>query len=288
VCDALPSSPGLLGLPITARTPRVLSPSALRVYQLCPTRYLLTRDIGLPREPVGDSPAQQRGLLVHAWLEAAHRRGPDVRCTPEGLPDPDDVGTELLAAMAAEEYRLIRPYLLRHLDHCLLGAEREIRAVIPEATVAVHDPDADVLAVTRPDLVAQSPAGPVWRETKTHELLPACDRLELLAAYPQLALAVCVLADRALQVDDHAGQQVASPADGPGWVELELLTPERGRLERFDAGDERDVPAARTAIAESAHAWHHDDVFRPRPAHSAATARSPAGVRPPRLAMAGR
>jgi hypothetical protein len=57
-----------------------------------------------------------------------------------------------------------------------------VAASVPERDVVVDDTDADVLVVTRPDLLLATPAGPVWRETKTLAVMPTLDDLELLTA----------------------------------------------------------------------------------------------------------
>jgi hypothetical protein len=122
----------------------------------------------------------------------------------------------------------------------------------------IHDPDADVTVSTRPDLLLTTSSGPIWRETKTVARLPAATDTQLLTVYPQLALAVCALAD------DAVGEPLVR-VGGPALAELEMLAPDASRTVAYDCADELTVLAARRAIAEIADAWHRDGVFPARP-----------------------
>jgi hypothetical protein len=265
VCTELPTRPGLLGLPDQGTHPRVLAPSKLWTYQVCPAKYLLTTDLRLPAGPREQTASMVRGTRVHRWLEQAHLRG--FACGTDDLPaDGGGLGDEAarLAAGAGldpSELRDVVPWLAQHVVVCPFAALPDVAASVPERDVVVDDTDADVLVVTRPDLLLATPAGPVWRETKTLAVMPTLDDLELLPAYPQAAVGVCALADRA--VTDPTVMSVSGPA--PGAVELELLTATGARLVRYDAGDEATVLAARRALAEATYAWHQDDEFPTRP-----------------------
>lgn len=265
VCDGLPVRPGLLGLPNHGTHPRVLAPSKLWTYRVCPAKYLLTTDVRLPAGPREQTPAMLRGIRVHRWLEQAHARA--FACGEDDLPPQDAALSEeaLQLAAAAEltvdELRELAPWLRHHLPLCPFATLLDVRASAPERDVVLDDTDADVLVVTRPDLLLATPDGPVWRETKTLGLMPTLDDLDLLPAYPQAAVGVCVLADRAV-VEPGI---VAAAGAGAGVVELELLTASTGRLVRYDATDEVTVLAARRSLAEATYSWQQDEDFPTRP-----------------------
>ena len=107
---------------------------------------------------------------------------------------------------------------------------------------------------TRPDTAWRGgDARWVLRETKTLSPrgLPE-DRTLLLDRYPQVALAICLLAD--------GFTPDGSPSDSPGTVQLELLGPDDGALLEYDASDPIVVLVARTALADRIDAWLFDDV----------------------------
>jgi hypothetical protein len=265
VCTELPARPGLLGLPDQGTHPRVLAPSKLWTYQVCPAKYLLTTDLRLPAGPREQTASMVRGARVHRWLEQAHLRS--FACSRDDLPDTDGVMGDEAARLAAAadlaepEVREVAPWLARHVTVCPFATLPDVAASVPERDVVVDDTDADVLVVTRPDILLATAAGPVWRETKTLAVMPTLGDLELLPAYPQAAVGVCALADRA--VTDPTMVTASGPAAGV--VELELLTATGARLARYDAGAEVTVLAARRALAEATYAWHQDDEFPTRP-----------------------
>lgn len=265
VCTELPTRPGLLGLPDQGTHPRVLAPSKLWTYQVCPAKYLLTTDLRLPAGPREQTASMVRGTRVHRWLEQAHLRG--FACSAGDLPDDaggvTDEATRLAAAadLAEADVREVVPWLAQHVTVCPFTTLPDVAASVPERDVVVDDTDADVLVVTRPDLLLATGDGPVWRETKTLAVMPTLGDLELLPAYPQAAVGVCALADRA--VTDPT--VVAASGPGPGSVELELLTATGARLARYDAADEATVLVARRSLAEATYGWHQDDEFPTRP-----------------------
>ena len=274
VCEALPLAPGLLGLPGFGTHPRSLAPSALDLWARCPARYLYAKELGLPRARTVSSAALERGNAVHRWLEHAHRRG--IPCIAGDLPRPlapasgrsgdvDDSPDATLGDVAAAaelnfgEYTAAYPYLGQHLEVCPL-VDESVLDVWPERDLAVFDSDADVLVLHRPDVLVSRTSGPLWRETKSVARLPEASDTDLLANYPQVAVAVCVLAD------DASGEPRLTTAGATSAVvELELLGPSASRLVAFDALDEATVAAARRGLARAAYGWHRDEEFTPRP-----------------------
>jgi PD-(D/E)XK nuclease superfamily len=250
VCAGPLRMPGLLG--VTGYSPRTrsISPSALWTHRACPRQLHLSRDLGLPRTPMGDSPALVRGTQVHAWLAAAHARGS--ACSTVDLPesaDGDGVHTPL--GWSAEEYATNRPYLLNHLGHCPLD-DPSATGLSTEVAVTAWDTDANVILSTRPDTAWRRGDGRwVLRETKTLSPrgLPE-DRTLLLDRYTQVAASICLLAD-GFTAD-------GVPARVPGIVELELLGPDAGAVIEYDASDPVVVLVARTALADRIDAWLFD------------------------------
>ena len=250
VCPGLPTYPGLLGVAGFAPTTRAVTPSDLWTHGACPRQLHLMRDLGLPRERGEASEALRRGVQVHAWLAAAHDRG--VACTEADLPnDLDDIPESLRGlGWSSQEYAVNRPYLRQHLPGCPLR-EGGVR-IISEVEVTAWDDEANVVLSTRPDAAYLGSSGAwVVRETKTLSPrgLPD-DRTALLRRYPQVAAAVCLLAD--------GYRPDTQPLDRPGAVELELLGPDSGEVVSFDAGDPLTVLVARTALAERVDAWLFD------------------------------
>lgn len=254
VCPGLPAMPGLLGVAGFAPTTRSLSPSMLWTHRACPRQLFLARDLGLPRQRQEGSAALRRGIEVHEWLRRAHERG--APCRAEDLPEwsADDVDSGALhheLGWTAEEYHDYLPYLRQHLAHCPLAVDG-VDAVRGEVDITVWDTDANVVFSTRPDSAYLGPDGRwVLRETKTlsPRTLPT-DPTDLLRSYPQVAAAICLLAD--------GYRPDTQPDDGPGRVELELLGVEAGAVVSFDASDPLVVLVARTQLADRVDAWLHD------------------------------
>ncbi len=295
VCPGLPAMPGLLGVAGFSPTTRSLSPSMLRTHRACARQLYLTRDLGLPRERQEGSAALRRGSEVHEWLRRAHERGR--ACRGEDLPDWSgeqagaagtgnaDRGAERPLhdemGWSREEYQDYLPYLRQHLDHCPWALDG-VEAVLGELDVTVWDTDANVVFSTRPDS-AHLGADGRWtlRETKTlsPRHLPT-DPTDLLGAYPQVAAAVCLLAD--------GYRPDAQPQEEPGRVELELLGIDEGHVVSYDASDPYVVLVARTALADRVDSWLHDTVHavgEPAPCHSCEVTRwcaeRPEGAAPP-------
>ncbi|GAA0951668.1 PD-(D/E)XK nuclease family protein [Actinocorallia libanotica] len=256
-CDALPHVPGLLGLDGSGTHRRVWSAATAGQYRICPAQAHL-RDQRLPGD-WSDHPAIRRGTLVHTWLEVAHSRLPYRACAEEDLP-------EALAGFAAElmtpdEYRQIRPFLLSHLEVCPLRTDANVTSLTAEPATAAYDAQADVLVVAHPDLVYVAGGRTFYREQKTTGGSAAWDADTLFERVPQLALAVCLIADGAF-----GGEAPVS-----GTVELEVMSPAGASLFSFDTGDAGVVARARAELVRLAGGWHTDVEFRPRPGRHCAT-----------------
>jgi hypothetical protein len=266
VCPAPQRIRGALGIPATAVATRSITSTDLAIYDDCPTRYHLQRRSHLPprpREEGGeDMTARQRGLAAHSFLRWAHTREPHRACTDADLPDPDLDLTATAAVLAAagiveDDYRLARPYLLSHLDHCLLGFDG-LTDVQVEPRHTVYDPDADVVLIAEPDLTCSlGISARIWRETKTRGYTAPDDEHDALLQYPAFAFHVCLL---------HAG--VDGNARDDGAAELEVLTPNGGRVFYVPLSDGTLVAHAQRVVATVALRWAQDLTFPPNPSQA--------------------
>jgi hypothetical protein len=259
-CGALPRVPGLLGLSGRGTHLRTWSVTTSRLYELCPAQAHF-RDLRLLGRQNGDNPAIRRGVAVHEWLRAAHGRPSARGCTLDDLPDPEsgDIGLAD-GLMTAEEYRAVRSFLLGHLKVCPLEGPPPATDIRPEPVVAVHDPDADVVVVAEPDLIRRVDGRVVYREQKTASRPVDMSGADALRRFPQLALAVCLIAAGVFE-------STAEAEDGTvgGFVELEVMTPEDATVLTFDASDPGVLTVARDVVTGSIREWHRDTEFRATP-----------------------
>ena len=154
-------------------------------------------------------------------------------------------------------YAHARPYLLAHLETCLLGFAglTDIR-VEPRHTV--YDADADVVLVAEPDLTLSSgPGARIWRETKTRGYLPPEDEYQALSQYPAFAFHIALL---------HAGVDGNTRDGGAG--ELEVLTPNGSRVFYVPLSDGALVAHALWVVATIALRWAQDLTFAPSPSQA--------------------
>jgi hypothetical protein len=269
VCPAPAKIRSVLGID-TAVATRAITSNDLAAYDDCPARFQLQRRSHLaprPREDQLDDglAPSRRGEAAHKFLQWAHRRSPSQGCTEVDLPDPgvDPAAVEALlaatgmtaAGLDVQAYTAARPYLVSHLEHCLLGyAGFDDVAVEPRHTV--YDPDADVVIVATPDLTLRAGSAPVWRETKTRAYTPPQDERDALNNYPAFALHVTLLA---------AG--VAGNSRDDGTAELEVLTPMAADSRVFivPLSDGGLVAHAQKIVAQIAGRWSQDSTFEPKP-----------------------
>jgi hypothetical protein len=224
VCPGPQRIRGALGIPTTAVATRAITSTDLAIYDDCPARYHLQRrshlPVRVPEDFAGgdDMTARQRGIAAHTFLRWAHSRSPHRACTADDLPDPQ-TETDRTAALLdstginAADYPLARPYLLGHLDHCLLGFDGLTDFQV-EPRHTVYDPDADVVLIAEPDLTLSSgPATKIWRETKTRRYPPPENEYAALAQYPAFAFHVCLLyAGVDGNARDHGAAELEVPA----------------------------------------------------------------------------
>jgi hypothetical protein len=144
-------------------------------------------------------------------------------------------------------YSALRPYLLQHIEGCPLE-RADVVAAYPEQTLTAWDTDIDVVMSTRADLVVETSDGYLVRETKSvgaHHEMPQ-SAAEVFERYPQVAVALCLLADG---LDPVTGQAVATHRHSR--VEVEILRTDGREVRGFDTSDAEAVLIARASIAEA-------------------------------------
>jgi hypothetical protein len=246
-CPGVARMPGVLGVAGPALWTRALSPGDLTTARTCTWQVHLERELSLPRARRETTEAMVRGTHLHAWLEHAHARL--VACTLDDLPLPSQGLGEVAELLGWDEttYSALRPYLLQHISACPLHRE-DVVAAYPEQSLTAWDTDVDVVMSTRTDLVVETADGYLVRETKSvgaHHEMPQT-AAEVFERYPQVAVALCLLADG---LDPVTG--VVSSAVRPARVEVEILRPDGHEVRGFDTSDAEAVLIARATIAEA-------------------------------------
>lgn len=245
-CPGVARLPGLLGVAGVATWTRALTPADLTAGRVCTWQVHLERDLSLPKVRRESTAAMQRGAAIHQWLEMQHGRLQ--ACAPEALPLPADGVGDVAADLgwSREQYAALRPYLLQHAQICPLNRP-DVVSAIPERSLTGWDTDVDVVASTRTDLLLEFPDAVVVRETKTvaEAAAPESAR-EVFERYPQVALALCLLADG---LDPFTGE--VHDTARPARVELELLSVDGHEVRAFDVADATIVLQARAALADA-------------------------------------
>ncbi|MEV4252903.1 PD-(D/E)XK nuclease family protein [Spirillospora sp. NPDC049652] len=246
-CPEPPRTPGLLQVPAPARPRerRSVSASDLRRHSECPAAFHLTRVLHL-NDGRPENAAIRRGRAVDAVLNESHRRRPRKGCRdmpmPEALPDlpPDeaDTATRMLA---------------QHRGVCPLDGLPAHEQVLVQPRLTAYDPELDTVVIADPDLLHTDAGGWVWRETKTVSR-PLWEGRSLLATYPQLALAVGMMA---------AGVPGGDPRRCR--IELEVLRADGVSCEEIDPFDASTLDEARTVLAALTGPWAADQTCAPNP-----------------------
>ena len=258
-CGDLPLTPGLLGLTGRGTHRRTWSVSTGRHYQICPAQAHL-RELRIPGEETS-SEAVRRGVAIHSWMAVAHGRPGHRPCAAVDLPELGSGELGIAAQVMDElEYRGLRPYLVQHLAICPLAGPGAITDVVAEQTVTAFDTAADVLVIAKPDLVLRDDGQMVYRELKTSGTPREITTSNGLWQVPQLALAVCMIADGVFGDGPRTAEGHAA-----GRVELESLTPGTAEVITFETTGAAVVTTARHVLTQLASAWHRDTRFQAVP-----------------------
>jgi hypothetical protein len=255
-CDGLMHVSGLLGPDRPGHQTRSVSPSALETYRQCPARWLLARELHLPRVEE-QSDAQVRGLRVHDWLSAAHSRGR--ACSSDDLPNPDEGMGVAESLMTRDEYELAFPILLAHLDVCPL-AEDDSDFLASERVFYAYDEAADVVVACKPDLATSRHDVLVLTETKTSMQSGPESSDDAFSRTLQVPVMLNMLASGLAVAEGYA----------KGEVRLEYLTPAGARVWTWSTDNPDQVTDAAAAVHAASATWHFDHEWETRPgAHCA-------------------
>lgn len=254
VCPTLPRASGLLGIDDRSRPRRSWSPTTCRGYLSCPARGYL-RGLRLPADDtVERGAAAERGRAVHAFLAERHGRRSYTPCTPEIPADWVPTGYRL----PDEEIQLGAKLLRHHAEVCPLRTAEPGSKIRTEPRLVFDDTAADLLVLADPDLLYQDAGSWVWRETKTLRSDRPCR--DLLATYPQLALAVRIMGAGVLP-DLRARRRVEAELLRPGGADLRILDPVTAATQA----------AAEAVLREQVSGWHAETLFEAVPGPDCAT-----------------
>ncbi|MBB5979842.1 PD-(D/E)XK nuclease family protein [Kribbella solani] len=252
-CGALTKSPGILGVDEPNRARRTVSVTDLRLHSLCPAKAHF-RQLRLPSDKsIENSGAVVRGRAVHAWIEQLHERTPRVQCTTGDVPpDPSDwIGGRW--SVSGREAERGAAMIAMHAAVCPLRYS-DPDSVRSERQLTVYDPRANAVVIATPDLLYQDRGGWVWREVKTTTYRSPRVGADLMETYPQVALAVLILAEGLLG-DEPRRSRVELEILRPGGSDLELIQPTRPDV----------IGRARAIVRQYAGPWHADTTAQARP-----------------------
>ena len=257
MCPTLPNRPGLLGITAFAPWPKAYSPSKFHSYRRCPRQYFLQDELGLRTTQETQNNAQQRGLLVHAWLEQAHKRAQE--CSKDDIPTSSSLG--IIASELGwnqEEANTALPFLIQHQLTCPINSDSK---VVTELAIEALDTDADITVSTRPDLIYKNGDDLVWREIKTVSSIQDIEKDIYFNIYPQLPLAI------RLMVEDCLPKEVTEKLGNfkNKRVELELISNDECKTISWDCDDSNVKLSAWSQLAEQVDSWASDTLFAPSP-----------------------
>ena len=252
-CEGLIATSDVLGQVEPGYATRSVSPSGLDRYRTCPGQWLLSTELHLPRSDES-SDAQVRGNLVHKWLEEAHTRR--IGCTTNDLPEPGQ-GLGLVAGLMTEgEYSVAYPFLRHHVATCPLSADG-VEWLGAEESIRGYDESADVIAVTKPDLVFRIGERIVVREFKTATAIPAQGADDMYRRHLQIPFLLSML-------DSGVTQSLGA---NESTVEVEVLTPDGSVVYAWDAESPGLIDAARVDVKSAVDRWHLDATWETTPGH---------------------
>ena len=197
-CAALIRTEALLPLSPRARPAarRSISAADLRTYNECPAKFHLTRQLNLTSADP-ERAEIRRGRAVDAWLNERHLARPAGGCRTLPLPENPSAWSAGKWSVSGQEAEDGAGMLAQHATVCPLEGLDAGERVLVQHQVTCYDPKFDLVIIAVPDLLYTRDGGWVWRETKTSSSA-LYEREPLLRSYPQLALAVVMIAAGAL------------------------------------------------------------------------------------------
>jgi len=254
-CPTLAIKPGILGITSYAPWPKSYSPSKLNIYRKCPRQYYLIEELGLRTLSESTSQSQQRGLLVHQWLEKAHNR--NKKCQESDLLINNKIGEishDLSWTMS--EIDATKDYLNQHISNCSIDSNTKVET---EVEVVAFDTDSDITIGTRPDILYVKNNTLYWREVKTTNNIKDIENDLFFDVYPQLPLAVKLVSSNCIpkNILNKLGnfEKIV--------LELELITPNAQKIISWDCSDSKVLNKAWSVLAEQVDNWASDTLFAP-------------------------
>jgi len=248
VIDSCPSAPPHDLLPnvrVAVRGRRTISATDLRNYAMCPARYHLGREVGLPRSDLPESPPIVLGRAVDSWLNDQHRAA-RARCGPH------EVRTAAFPGLPADLVEAATRIVAQHTGLCPVSANPTAEPRV-QAQVSAYDPRLDVILLATPDLLYRRRGGWMWRETKTASR-PLWRGRSLLRQIPQLAVGVILLAAGAVGETTKYSR-----------VELEHLRVDDRAFEEFDPNQPEVLAEAREVVGDMLTPLLRDTRYEPTP-----------------------
>ncbi len=254
-CPTLATQPGILGITTYAPWPKSYSPSKLNIYRKCPRQYFLIEELGLRTLNDSTSQSQQRGLLVHKWLEKAHNR--NIKCKVSDLIIGDKLG-EICQELAwsKQELEISKDYLNQHINNCSIDSDTKVAT---EVEIIAFDTDSDITIGTRPDILYVKNNTLFWRELKTTNNIKDIENDLFFDIYPQLPLAV------KLASNDCVPKNILNTLGTFTniVVELELISPDNHKVITWDCHNPKVLNKAWSTLAEQVDNWASDTLFAP-------------------------
>ncbi|GAB3188949.1 PD-(D/E)XK nuclease superfamily protein [Micromonospora palomenae] len=253
-CESLIPLNGFLQTDNPGPWTRSVSASDLVLYETCPSRWYMEREVHLPRVEEGSEPLL-RGLATHQWLAQAHGRSK--ACTADELPNPADIdrlGIVGEAAVDPGDYELAYPFLRSHIDCCPLNDD-SIRSLTAERTLYAFDAQADAVIATKADAFWLRGDTLIMREIKTVQVQPEADRDQIFSAYLAVAWDLVALETGFIS---HFGAV-------RGEVQLEILSPDAAVVHTYSTDDEALMRMARGRIRRLGRDWLADVQWAPTP-----------------------
>jgi PD-(D/E)XK nuclease superfamily len=253
-CGALIRTEDLLPLSPAARPAarRSISAADLRTHNECPAKFHLTRQLHLTSADQ-ERAEIRRGRAVDAWLNERHLARPAGGCRTLPLPEDPSAWSAGKWSVSGQEAEDGAGMLAQHATVCPLEGLDAGERVLVQHQVTCYDPKFDVVVIAVPDLLYTRDGGWVWRETKTSSSA-LYEREPLLRSYPQLALAVVMIAAGALGGDLSRSR-----------VEFELLHADDLSFEDLDPSRPQVVSDAREVLASLARPWAEDSLYQAVP-----------------------